>query len=76
MHRKTSEPHWLDDYGSKQFQWQSIQAHGRTTYYRRLGLVEFCFDADGRYNEGRADINALLELEIRSRLSREELHKR
>ncbi|KAK5127737.1 hypothetical protein LTR08_004218 [Meristemomyces frigidus] len=76
MPGRAGEPHWLSDYASKSFEWQNTRSHDQTTYYRRLGLVEACFDADGRHYEGRADLNALLELEVKSPLTRDELHRR
>ena len=57
--------HWLDEYGSKEYQWQVKEQDARKTYYRPLGLVESTFDADGRYFEGRADMNAQLDVEVR-----------
>lgn len=76
MHAAQQAPHWLDDYAGKRFEWQKTRIDGKTTYYRPLGLVELTFDADGRYNEGRADMNALLELEVKCELTLEELRQR
>lgn len=75
MQGTIQDRHWLADYAGD-FRWHEAHVNSTTTYHRRLGLVELAFDADGRYNEGRADINALLELNIRTRLSRDELHRR
>lgn len=68
----SGSPHWLDLYGSDCYEWQRATQDGRTLFYRPLGLVEFCFDADGRYYEGRADISMRLDLTIESKLSRQE----
>ena len=70
------EFHWLDRYGSSEYQWRTFERNDRTTFYREIGLVEFFFDADGRYYEGRADMNAQLELEIRSSLSHHDFRER
>ena len=72
----SSGEHWLDQYASKDYQWQTLNQCSRTIYYRPLGLVEFMFDADGRYHEGRADMNAQLDLEVNCRLSKEDLRER
>ena len=76
MSDKTQQPHWLERYASDKYDWQSASANGRKTYYRPLGLVEFAFDADGRYYEGRADINASIELDFRSSLGKHDLRER
>ncbi|KAK5174475.1 uncharacterized protein LTR77_001555 [Saxophila tyrrhenica] len=70
IEKSTDGDHWLHRYGNREhYQWRTTERNGRTTYYRPLGLAEFCFDTDGRHYEGRADINAQLELEIKSTLS-------
>ncbi|KAK3675546.1 hypothetical protein LTR78_004630 [Recurvomyces mirabilis] len=76
----TPQPHWLRHYASPNYTWTatSIDAtnpDSRTRFSRPLGLVESIFDSDGRFWEGRADINCLLTLEIRSSLSPVELRK-
>ena len=76
MASQASKPHWLDNYGSKEYQWQSHEQNKRTVYYRPLGLVEYSFDADGRYYEGRADMNSQLDLEVKSSLSFHDLRER
>jgi len=38
--------------------------------------VEYAFDSDGRYYEGRADLNIQLDLSVRSNLSHEQLRER
>nr|OQO25431.1 hypothetical protein B0A51_06514 [Rachicladosporium sp. CCFEE 5018]OQO25694.1 hypothetical protein B0A51_07256 [Rachicladosporium sp. CCFEE 5018] len=69
--------HWLDLYGNKEhYRWQSSLYDGRTTYHRPLGLVELTFDTDGRYYEGRADMNIRLDLSIHTTLSKDALHDR
>ncbi len=47
-----------------------------TTLLSIEGLAEFSFDIDGRHYEGRADLNAQLELEIKSTLSHHDLRER
>ena len=71
-------PHWLDQYGNPDAHaWKtSTTEDGHTTIYRPLGLVEYAFDSDGRYYEGRADLNVQLDLSIRSNLSHEQLRER
>ena len=68
--------HWLDRYASKAYEWRSDSHNGRTKYHRPVGLVESTFDSDGRYWEGRADINLLLETEVRSTLKPGDLRER
>lgn len=71
-------PHWLDQYGNPDAHaWKTATTQdGHTTLYRPLGLVEYAFDSDGRYCEGRADLNVQLDLSIRSNLSHEQLRER
>jgi hypothetical protein len=68
--------HWLDRYGSQEYKWRSLKRDGRTSFYRELGFTEFSFDVDGRYYEGRADMNAQLELEIRTSLEHHDFRER
>lgn len=70
------DAHWLDQYASKHHDWVQVQESGRPVSYRPLGLIETAFDSDGIYYEGRADVNALLHLEIHSRLARDQLRQR
>lgn len=78
MSRRTSDGHWLSQYGSATTHaWRKVvDDDGRNILYRPLGLVEYAFDSDGRYYEGRADMNCELQLSIRSRLSKAELRAR
>lgn len=76
MPASTKGGHWLDYYGSPEYKWKSLDQCNRTIFYRPLGLVEFAFDADGRYFEGRADLNSELSLEVRSTLSDEDFRER
>lgn len=71
-----TQAHWLDQYASNYHEWHKAQHKGQPCYYRALGLVETAFDSDGIYFEGRADVNALLELEVNHRLSEEQLSRR
>lgn len=60
---------WLRQYGNTaEYQWHRATLGSRSVFRRPLGLVESAFDADGRYYEGRADLNGLLEVEIKSTL--------
>lgn len=73
----THTPHWLDQYGNADAHaWKTYTANGHTTLYRPLGLVEFSFDSDGRYYEGRADLNVQLDLSVKYALSKEGLRER
>jgi hypothetical protein len=71
------EPHWLDQYAQDYHSWHDgTDDDGRRCVYRRQGCVEASFDVDGMWFEGRADINASLELEIVSQLTIEQLERR
>lgn len=71
------EPHWLDQYARGYHSWHDgVDDAGRSCFYRRQGVVETSFDVDGRYFEGRADINASLELEIVSNITLQQLEHR
>lgn len=73
----SQSPHWLDQYGNpNSHAWKTSTHDGHTRLYRPLGLVEYAFDSDGRYYEGRADLNVQLDLSIRSALSKEQLRER
>jgi hypothetical protein len=70
-------PHWLDQYGNSEVHaWKTSTQDDCTRLYRPLGLVEYAFDSDGRYYEGRADLNVQLDLSIKSQLSKEQLRER
>ena len=72
-----SQEHWLDQYASGYHAWQIAEdSDGRLSFYRPLGLVERGFDLDGYGYEGRADINATLELDVATTCSPEQLQKR
>ncbi|CAK4032450.1 Hypothetical predicted protein [Lecanosticta acicola] len=71
--------HWLRRYGdSHHYRWRRDPAAGTGTdaFCRPLGCTEFGFDGDGRYFEGRADLNCLLEVAIHSKLSPVDLRER
>jgi hypothetical protein len=73
----SATPHWLDQYGNPDSHaWRTSTKDGNTRLYRPLGLVEYAFDSDGRYYEGRADLNVQLDLFVKSSLSKEELRER
>ncbi|KAM0705751.1 hypothetical protein Q7P35_007111 [Cladosporium inversicolor] len=73
----SASPHWLDQYGNAtSHAWKTSTHDGNTRLYRPLGLVEYAFDSDGRYYEGRADLNVQLDLSIKSSLSKEKLRER
>ena len=68
---------WSQQYGNAvEYRWRRKQIDGRSVFYRPLGLVESSFDSDGRYYEGRADMNNLIELKVKSSLSKESLRQR
>lgn len=71
-----TQAHWLDQYASSYHDWHKAQDGGKHLFYRPLGLVETAFDTDGVYFEGRADVNALLELEVNHHLSNHQLQTR
>jgi hypothetical protein len=68
--------HWLDQYASNYHEWRKARIDNKHCFYRPLGTVETAFDSDGIYYEGRADVNALLELQSKHRLSQEQLRHR
>jgi hypothetical protein len=68
--------HWLDQYASNYHEWRKARIDGKHCFYRPLGTVETAFDSDGIYYEGRADVNALLELQTKHRLSQIQLRHR
>lgn len=66
---------WLARYATGYHPWRTAQSNGRTVFYRPLGMVENSFDADGVYNEGRADINMAIHCAMKTNLSPTELKK-
>ncbi|KAF2739243.1 hypothetical protein EJ04DRAFT_484803 [Polyplosphaeria fusca] len=68
--------HWVSRYASGYHTWNRSNIDGQDVYRRPIGLVETSFDLDGTGYGGRADMNALLTLEIRHILSKEELRRR
>ncbi|KAF2226515.1 hypothetical protein BDZ85DRAFT_305615 [Elsinoe ampelina] len=67
---------WLRRYASDYHAWRKAEVNGHTVHYRPLGVVETGFDADGLYNEGRADITMTATFEIKSKLSKDQLRRR
>ncbi|KAF1999457.1 hypothetical protein P154DRAFT_467585, partial [Amniculicola lignicola CBS 123094] len=71
---------WLARYASNFHAWQRATLNGGLVFKRPLGLVEYSFDTDGTDFQGRADMNALLALEMkalkRESLGGEELRRR
>ncbi|EME87935.1 uncharacterized protein MYCFIDRAFT_129613 [Pseudocercospora fijiensis CIRAD86] len=68
---------WLQQYGNiEDYQWRRSQSNGAEVYSRPVGLVESSFDADGRYYEGRADMNCELETAVKNLLDRDEFRER
>ena len=64
---------WLRHYGNTDgYRWR----REGNAFKRPLGFVEFSFDCDGRLFEGRADMNCLVKLAIKSRLSTEDFRER
>ncbi|KAK0256488.1 hypothetical protein LTS09_008603 [Friedmanniomyces endolithicus] len=80
METSSPAPRWLRHYAAKaEYEWRpapSSRNAQTSRFYRPLGLVESTFDSDGRYWEGRADLNVMLELEIKSTLDEAELRRR
>ncbi|KAG9850913.1 hypothetical protein KCU77_g7277, partial [Aureobasidium melanogenum] len=74
--RLMNQPHWLDQYASNYHEWHEVQIDDRHCFYRPLGIVETAFDSDGIYYEGRADVNAYLDLAVRHRLPQVQLRQR
>lgn len=73
----SSKEHWLDQYASGYHAWQSGRDdRGRACFFRPLGLVERGFDLDGHGYEGRADINATLELDIATSCTQAQIEER
>ena len=71
--------HWLDRYATSYHAWRPLlsEADGSSaTLFRPQGLIERGFDLDAIHNEGRADINASLELDCISYLSPAQLRRR
>ncbi|EME49863.1 hypothetical protein DOTSEDRAFT_122199 [Dothistroma septosporum NZE10] len=69
--------HWLHRHGNAEgYRWRKSQTPSGDVFSRPLGPVEFSFDADGRYYEGRADMNCLLQVQIASKLSHVDLRER
>ncbi|KAI1311706.1 hypothetical protein F5Y03DRAFT_286624 [Xylaria venustula] len=66
---KSGTRHWLDRYGTGYHAWN----RDGDGFSRPCGLCEFKFDCDGRYFEGRADVNSLLTIGISTRISDREL---
>lgn len=67
---------WLERYANQYHEWKNLSKDGKQIYYRPLGIFESSFDTDGTNFEGRADVNALLTLEVQSRLSKAQFRKR
>ncbi|PSN63077.1 hypothetical protein BS50DRAFT_576894 [Corynespora cassiicola Philippines] len=66
----TQQPHWLSRYASNAHAWNLFTlSGGKQGYTRPLGLVETSFDIDGSEYGGRADMNALMRMEIRHSLA-------
>ena len=68
---KSGTRHWLDRYGKGYHAW----VREGDNFIRPCGVCEFKFDYDGRFFEGRADVNGLLKLNVSTRLSGEELRR-
>ncbi|KAL1590651.1 hypothetical protein WHR41_00794 [Cladosporium halotolerans] len=70
-------PPWREQYGNAEaYAWKTATDGGNTKFYRPLGLVEYAFDSDGRYYEGRADLNVQLDLVAKSNISTQDLRHR
>src|SRR5689334_1787623 len=72
-----NEPeHWLARYSNGYHAWKKDTIDGQDLYRRPIGLIETSFDIDGTAFGGRADMNALLTLEIRHKLSKDDMRHR
>ncbi|KAK3071461.1 hypothetical protein LTR53_008578 [Teratosphaeriaceae sp. CCFEE 6253] len=76
MEDNDTGPPWLRRYASSEYEWRTTSVGGQTRLYRPIGLVESCFDSDGRYWGGRADINLSMETEISTSLDGAALRER
>lgn len=76
MEQHRASINWLARYANNYHIWEEVQIDGKQAYRRPLGLVESSFNTDGSDYEGRADVNALLTLEIRSALNPDEFRRR
>ena len=56
---------WLARYANGYHSWKAKPIDGKKIFKRPLGLIESSFETDGKDYGGRADMNALLTLEIR-----------
>jgi hypothetical protein len=70
-----SLPAWLDSYASSKYDWQARRDGNRTSYVRRMGIVEGLFDTDGTHFEGRADLSVDLHVEMRTSLGEADFRK-
>lgn len=71
------QSHWLERYANSHHEWRSFRDdNGDVFWCRRQGIVECSFDADGRYNGGRADVTSLLRLKAVTSVSPEALRQR
>ncbi|KAH7060837.1 hypothetical protein B0J12DRAFT_346198 [Macrophomina phaseolina] len=76
MQQESRQTHWLGRYANDYHAWRRARHAGRDVYQRPLGLIETSFDHDGVFFGGRADVNTIVSLEIRSTLTSEQLRKR
>lgn len=76
MSESRRSAHWLDQYASDFHHWRTATHDGHTIFYRPLGHVEYAFDTDGTYHEGRADLTIQLRLEVKSGLSNEDFRQK
>ena len=77
MSKSMEHSHWLAKYATNYHEWRSSSSSslGTQCFKRPLGLVETSFDLDGRHYGGRADMNTLLTLKLRHKLSKEALRR-
>ena len=71
--------HWLDLHKADRYDWKWLnysQGNGDRVVYRRQGIVENLFDADGILFEGRADLHNNLSIEIKTALNSKELREK
>lgn len=67
---------FLESYATSRHDWRQMTKNGRVAFYRRMGIVESCFNTDGTDFEGRADLTMHLHVAMKTRLSLKQLRAR
>lgn len=73
---EVAQDHWLSRYATNYHRWRTDIQDGRTVFKRPLGLVESFFSFDGTDQNGRADVNFALTLQLKHQLTQDELSRR